>query len=164
MKTRVVQRKRPFCTCPHQISPLPVSCPRDRPHGQSPSTNPVHRTPVKDSHPEPPIDHTLTPTRTRISSPLTIARAQRPWCTPQRNVTYVIRESCPHHQCVKLMITPVVGLGDLSLGFLFSHMTFRMCLLEKQNGNTWGFSISSCGPQSFSLLGMLGISADILLS
>ena len=41
---------------------------------------------------------------------------------------------------------------------------FRMSLLEKQNGNKWGWSMSSCGPQNYSLLSMLGISADILLS
>ena len=36
--------------------------------------------------------------------------------------------------CVKRMLTPGVGLGDVPLGAC-SHMTFRMCLLEKQNGN-----------------------------
>ena len=65
--------------------------------------------------------------------------------------------------CVKRMLTPGVGLGDVPLGAC-SHMTFRMCLLEKQNGNKWGFSISSCGPQNYSLLSMFGISDDILLS
>ena len=59
---------------------------------------------------------------------------------------------------VKRMLTTDVGLGDVPLGAC-SHMTFRMCLLEKQNGNKLGFSISSCGPQNYSLLIMLGISS-----
>jgi hypothetical protein len=37
----------------------------------------------------------LTPSRTSISRTLVITREQRPWCDPNQNVTYVIRESRP---------------------------------------------------------------------
>ena len=43
---------------------------RDRFHGQSPSTNQLQQTSVDDSHPEPASDRVLTPSSTRISSPL----------------------------------------------------------------------------------------------
>ena len=70
--------------------PWRSSLPRPRPPStrapkkNHPSTNPVQRTPAKDSHPEPTIDPTLAPSRTHISSPLAIAPAQRPWRAPNR--------------------------------------------------------------------------------
>ena len=60
------------------------------PIGKPPSANPVHRTHAKDSHPKPANDHTLTPSRTRMSSPLAIAREQRRARSnklPRRNTT-----------------------------------------------------------------------------
>ena len=55
------------------------------------------------------------------------------------------------------MLTSDVGPGDVPFGSC-SHMTFRMlCLLEKHNVNKWGFSISSCGPQKYSLLSRCSI-------
>jgi hypothetical protein len=41
-----------------------------------PSVNPVNRTHSKDSHPKPVSDRALTPSRTRIWSPLAIVREQ----------------------------------------------------------------------------------------
>jgi len=61
------------------------------------------------------------------------------------------------------MLTTGVGLGDVPL-IACSHTTFQCGLLEKQNGNKSGFSISSCGPHYYSLLSILGISVAILLS
>ena len=57
--------------------------------------------------------------------------------------------------------TSVLGIYPL-----VSVLTWRFdCdLLEKQNGNKWGFSIFSCGPQNYFLLWMFGTSDDILLS
>jgi hypothetical protein len=49
----------------------------------------------RDSHTEPASEHVLTPSRVRIWIPLPIARQQRPWHTPNQDVTYVIRESHP---------------------------------------------------------------------
>jgi hypothetical protein len=64
--------------------------PRIDPIGKPPFANPVHRTHAKDSHPKLASDRTLTPSRTRISSPLAIAREQRRACSnnlPRRNAT-----------------------------------------------------------------------------
>ena len=60
------------------------------PIGKPPSVNPVHRTHAKDSHPKPANDNALTPSRTRMSSPLAIAREQRRTRSnklPRRNAT-----------------------------------------------------------------------------
>ena len=60
------------------------------PIGKPPSANPVHRTHAQDSHPKPASDRALTPSRTRISSPLAIAREQRRARSntlPRRNAT-----------------------------------------------------------------------------
>jgi hypothetical protein len=59
------------------------------PHLESKCSGPLH----KDSHPKPASDRVLTPSRTRISSPLFTAREQRPYRAPNRNVTHVIRGS-----------------------------------------------------------------------
>jgi len=64
--------------------------PRIDPIGKPPFANPVPRTHGKDSHPRLASDRVLTPSRTRISSPLAIAREQRPSCSnnlPGRNAT-----------------------------------------------------------------------------
>ena len=58
-------------------SPSPVSCPRNRFPGPSPSVNPCTGPHAKDSHPKPASDCALTPSRARISSPLAITREQR---------------------------------------------------------------------------------------
>ena len=73
---------------PHCQLADPGTDPMDSPHPriQCRSTNPVQRTPPKDSHPEPVIDHTLASSRTRIDIPLVITRTQRPWHDPPRNV------------------------------------------------------------------------------
>ena len=60
------------------------------PIGKPPSANPVHRTHAKDSHPKPASDRALTSSRTRLSSPLAIAREQRRARSnnlPRRNAT-----------------------------------------------------------------------------
>ncbi len=64
--------------------------PRIDPIGKPPFANPVHRTHVKDSHRKLTSDRALTPSRTRISSPLAITREQRRVCSknlPRRNAT-----------------------------------------------------------------------------
>jgi hypothetical protein len=57
---------------PHEISHHQCTYPDIDPIGKSPSINPVNRTTVKDSYPEPASDHTLTPSRTHISNPFVI--------------------------------------------------------------------------------------------
>ena len=79
---------------PHYQCDAPGIDPMVRP----PSTNPVQRTPAKHSHPEPAIERALVTSRTRISTPLVIPRTNDRDVPPNQNVTYVIRESCPHHQ------------------------------------------------------------------
>ncbi len=78
-------------TSPHQISHHQCVNPRidslDSTHLESKCSGPLH----KDSHPKPASDRVLTPSRSHISSPLTTAREQRPYRTPNRNVTHVIR-------------------------------------------------------------------------
>ncbi len=64
--------------------------PRIDPIGKPPFVNPVHRTHGKDSHPKLVNDRVLTTSRTRISSPLAIAREQRQASSnnlPRRNAT-----------------------------------------------------------------------------
>ena len=74
----------------HQVSHHQCADPRIDPIGKPPSANPVHRTHAQDSHPKPASDRALTPSRTRISSPLAIAREQRRARSntlPRRNAT-----------------------------------------------------------------------------
>jgi hypothetical protein len=91
-KPSTTHPKRP----PHQISSLPVRCPKDRPHGQSPSTNPVQRTPAKGFTPRTrnrPCVSAVKNTNLKLSLHRTgTTTVER----PHQNVTYVIRESCPH--------------------------------------------------------------------
>jgi hypothetical protein len=64
--------------------------PRIDPIVKPPFANPVYRTHSKDSHPKLTNDRALTPSRTRISSPLVIAREQRRASSnnlPRRNTT-----------------------------------------------------------------------------
>ena len=64
--------------------------PRIDPIGKPPFANPVHRTHAEDSHPKLGSDRALTPSRTRISSPLAITREQRRARSnnlPRRNAT-----------------------------------------------------------------------------
>ena len=71
-------------------SPITRALPGIDPIGKPPSANPVHRTHAKDSHPKPANDNALTPSRTRMSSPLVIAREQRRTRSnklPRRNTT-----------------------------------------------------------------------------
>ena len=71
-------------------SPITRALPGIDPIGKPPSANPVHRTHAKDSHPKPANDNALTPSRTRMSSPLAIAREQRRARSnklPRRNAT-----------------------------------------------------------------------------
>jgi hypothetical protein len=75
---------------PHQIFHHQCAVPGIDFIGKSPSVNPVHRTHAKDSHPKPASDHELTPSRTRLSSPLGISREQRRTRSnslPRRNAT-----------------------------------------------------------------------------
>ena len=68
------------------------------PIGKPPSVNPVHRTHTKDSHPKPVSDHALTPSRTRLSSPLVTAREQQPWCAPTRMWLTLSENPAKNHQ------------------------------------------------------------------
>jgi hypothetical protein len=75
---------------PHQIFHHQCAAPGIDPIGKPPSVNPVHRTHAKDSHPKPESDHKLTPSRTRLSSPLAMVREQRRARSnslPRRNAT-----------------------------------------------------------------------------
>jgi hypothetical protein len=78
---------------PWQVSHHQCADPRidslDSPHLESKYNGPLH----KNSHPKAASDRVLTPSRARISSPLATAREQRPYHTPNWNVTYVIRGS-----------------------------------------------------------------------
>jgi hypothetical protein len=75
---------------PHQIFHHQCASPGIDPIDKTPSVNPVHRTHAKDAHPKPANDHTLTSSRTRLSSPLVISREQRRTRSnrlPRRNTT-----------------------------------------------------------------------------
>jgi hypothetical protein len=75
---------------PHQIFHHQCTVPGIDPIGKPPSVNPVYRTHVKDSHPKPGSEHALTPSRTRLSIPLAIAREHRRARSnslPRRNAT-----------------------------------------------------------------------------
>ena len=87
-----VEKKHPRPTQKRLPSGFHHQCadPRIDPIGKPPSANPVHRTHAKDSHPKPANDNALTPSRTRMSSPLAIAREQRRARSnklPRRNAT-----------------------------------------------------------------------------
>ena len=74
-------KEKPSTTHPktpsHKISHYQCAAPGTDPIGKPPSANPVHRTHAKDSHPKPASDRALTTSRTRIWSPLAIARKKR---------------------------------------------------------------------------------------
>ena len=104
-------RKAPQQSCPGAPLPLPRSpkkktnnppenaspstshhqcAPGIDPIGKPPSANSVHRTHAQNPHPKPANDRALTSSRTRISSPLVIAREQRRARSnnlPRRNAT-----------------------------------------------------------------------------
>jgi hypothetical protein len=84
---------------PHQIFHHQCVVPGIDPIGKPPSENPVYRTHAKDSHPKQASDHTLTPSRTRLSSPLTIAWEQwraRSNNLPRRNSTVTCAHTMDH--------------------------------------------------------------------
>ena len=62
-----------YVVCNHAPGPSVLGAP-----------DPRRTDPAKDSHQETATDHTLTPSRTCISRPPTITRAQRPWSAPNR--------------------------------------------------------------------------------
>ncbi len=76
---------RPAKTTPSNL-PSPVYLSRHRSHGQAP----IYKSSVSDyckgsiPGPEPASDRSLTPSRTRLSSPLVTAREQQPWYAPTR--------------------------------------------------------------------------------
>ncbi len=73
---------------PHQIFHHQYADPGIDPIGKPPSVNPVHRTHTKDSHPKPTSDHALTPSRTRLSSPLVTTREQHGGNRQNASVVY----------------------------------------------------------------------------
>ncbi len=93
--TRVVLRKRLNDTLPGVPLPLPLP-PQKKTSTPYPKTS-AHQI----SHhqcTDPRIDSLVS--RAHISIPLATAREQRPYRTPNRNVTYVIKgsRSCPHQE------------------------------------------------------------------
>jgi hypothetical protein len=63
------------------VQKLCCSTPKDKSHKQPPSTHQL-RGPTEDSIPGRISDRVSTPSRTRITRPLDIAREQRPWSAP----------------------------------------------------------------------------------
>jgi hypothetical protein len=79
--------------------PSTIRFPRDRSHEQSSSMNQLcgpHRGFMSGTNKWP--NHVLTSSRTRISSPLTISREQRPWSVPPKNVTMSSKDLDPHQE------------------------------------------------------------------
>ena len=123
LTTRVVQRKRTCCTCPDVVS-SPSSSPPDKGPKENPSPTNPRRPPIKFPHyqcvvpgtdpmvsPHPRIQcsgplqriHTQNPQPTTCQCPQELASEALPssygynhFGVTHQNVTYVVRESCPH--------------------------------------------------------------------